>query len=454
MAMQATLASPLPIIAPRAGPSRDVRVALWPVLVVLYATLLPREVRFSIGTLQFFADRIGLIIVLPYVVRKLLDGAIKFVLPDFLILFSALWTVIAMSATYGIADGLVRGGSLALDATVGYYLARISFRSLRDIRYVLVLFAPGLLLVGGLMAFESVMHRPVVIPFAQRIFGALPKYLGGEAISQESNPTGQVRLGLMRAQGPFSHPILAGLYLASLLALYLRAGLRGWPKLAGIVGCLCGFFSVSSAALLGLMLVFVLVGFDMYSRYLRGVGWRQFLWGIAGVALLLEAFTDNGVYGVVARFTLDSSTAYFRRLIWQFASLSVEKHPWFGIGFEGYERPAWMITESIDAHWLLLAVRLGLPAALSLFVATVTTIIAVGTASIKAPPVDRNFYRGIAIALGVMTTMMFTVTLWGAAQNLFTLLLGGSVACAQRSFGRVKPPGQRATGYLPENTVR
>ena len=434
MPMQATIAPRLPVTAPRAAPHADVRVALWPILVVLYATLLPREVRFSLGTLTFYADRIGLVLILPYVVRKLLDGAIKFVLPDFLVLFSGVWMIVAMSAVYGFGDGLVRGGSLALDSSVGYFLARISFRSLRDIRYVLILFAPGLLFVGGLMAVESITHRPLAIPFAQRIFGPLPKFLGGEATNVASDPTGQVRLGLMRAQGPFSHSILAGLYMASLLPLYLRSGIRGWPKWAGVIACLCSFFSVSSAAILGLSLIFILVVFDIFSRQFRDFGWRQFLWSIGLVVVALQLFTSNGVSGIATRLTLDSSTAFFRQIIWQYATISVRGHPLFGIGFEGYARPVWVLTESIDAHWLLLAVRFGLPETVAMFVATVATLIAVGRASVGVPPVDRRFYRGIAIGLGVMSVMMFTVTLWGGALSLFTLLLGGSVACAQRSF--------------------
>jgi O-antigen ligase len=141
------------------------------------------------------------------------------------------------------------------------------------------------------------------------------------------------------------------------------------------------------------------------------------------------------VTGFVTRYlTLNQDTAFFRTLIWEFGSKAVMTNPMFGIGFEGYERPEWMLTESVDAHWLLLAMRFGLPAVIALGLSVIVALFALARASVKAPRVDQAFYRGIAISLFVLSLMMFTVTLWGGVLNWFNLLLGGCVACAQRSF--------------------
>lgn len=148
----------------------EVRVALWPVMVVLYATLLPREMRVTFGTFEFFADRIGLLIVLPYVIRKLMQGAIRFVLPDVLVLLAGVWMIVSMLVHYGLSQGLERGGSSALDLTVGYFLARISFRSLTDMRRALVLLLPGVMAVALAIVVESITHRPFVRPLAEQIF--------------------------------------------------------------------------------------------------------------------------------------------------------------------------------------------------------------------------------------------------------------------------------------------
>lgn len=428
-----------PTVARPPNARRDVRVALWPMVVVLYATLLPREVRVEMAGLQFFADRIGLILVLPYVVKKIIDGAIRFVLPDILMLFTGLWMIVAMSVTYGIGDGLVRGGSLALDGTVGYYLARISFRSLNDVRRILILFAPGVLAVGLLIATESITHTPIVKPIAEGIFGKLPFYVGGDAAGFD-NRASEVRMGLMRAEGPFSHSILAGLYLASLVGIYSMAGLRGWPRIVGNLAGLLSVFSLSSAAILGLALTYAMVGFDSLQRWFRELSWSLIVGVVVAIIVVLELSSNSGAAGLIGRYlTLNPETAYYRQMIWTFAGASVGAHPLFGIGLAGFSRPVWMVSESIDAHWLLLAVRYGLPAALAQGAAVLLALFALSKASQNVTLSEQRMYRGIAFSLATLAIMMFTVTLWGGALGLFNLLLGGCVACAQRSY---RPLGQ------------
>lgn len=430
-------------LRPPPGESRvrmrqPVRVALWPIVVLIYAALLPREMGFNVGGLTFYADRIGYVLVLPYLIQKLMAGAIRFVIPDLLVLFASAWMIIAMSANYGIGLGLERGGSLAFDATVGYYLARISFRSLQDMRKVLILIAPGLFVAGVIVMVESISHRLLIQPIAIQLFGRLNVTLGIDA-SSEINALSEIRMGLMRGKGPFAHSIHAGIFLASWLALYAMGGIRGLPRLMGILAAIFSVFSLSSAALQVLVVSLFLIAYDRIQRSVRELNWSMLVIGGGGILLLLNTVSNSGVANLVGRYlTFNPATAYFRQLIWQYGTASVWKHPWVGIGFESYERPVWMYTQSIDAHWLLLAMRFGLPAALALFAATVLAVLALSRASVKALPGDQRFYRGMAIALFTMAVAMFTVALWGNLQSLFNILLGGCVACAQHSYMRVR----------------
>lgn len=419
--------------------SRDVQVAIWPIVTVLYATLLPREIRFYVGDLAFYADRIGLLLALPWVIKKLMDGAIRFVLPDILVFVASGWMVVSMIVHYGFSAGLQSGGSQALDATVGYFLARISFRSLRDIRLALIFFAPGVFLAGMSMMVESVLQRPIIEPLAQSIFGPLPLFEGGVATGETKEIRQMFRLGLMRAKGPFSHSILGGIYMSSLASLYLLSGIRGWPKLLGTMASLFSVFSISSAALIGLFSSLALTTYEWLQEHVRELSWTILIViGLTGV-LTLELVSHSGLSGIVARYlTLDRGTAYYRQLIWQFGSASVWAHPLFGIGYADYDRPLWMINASVDAHWLLLAMRFGVITASFYLAAVVLALFSLGQASTHALKADRKFFRGIAIALFVMTISMFTVTLWGGALNWFTILLGGCVACSQHSFNRFK----------------
>ncbi|MCH7564219.1 MAG: hypothetical protein IH968_10395, partial [Gemmatimonadetes bacterium] len=55
---------------------------------------------------------------------------------------------------------------------------------------------------------------------------------------------------------------------------------------------------------------------------------------------------------------------YYRIQIWTYGTASVERNPWFGIGDKAMGRAHWMVMETIDNHWLMLAVRYGLPTAI------------------------------------------------------------------------------------------
>lgn len=428
-ATRAGTAAPSSEFASHARP--EARVALWPIVLVIYTTLLPQEVRLEAGPLSLFAARIALIAVLPFIIRKIMAGAIRFALPDALVLVAGLWMIVAMVAHYGLAEGLQRGGSIALDSTLGYFLARISLRSLQDLRRVLILISPGLLMAGLAVMIESIAQRPIIQPVVQQLFGRLPYYLSGEVAGFQDREAG-ARLGLMRGKGPFAHPIHAGLYLAVCVPLYLMAGIRGWPRQLGHAAGLLSFFSLSSAALLALILSYLLVGYDRLQRLVRELNWTLLVGVGSGFLLLVQFISNSGVPMLIGRYlTFNPATAYYRHLTWRYGMESVQANPWIGIGVAGYERPNWMVSESIDAHWLLLAIRFGMIPAAALLLATVLALVMASRASVNSPPGDQRLRRGVAISLFVLTLSMFTVSLLGGVLSWFTILLGACVACAQ-----------------------
>lgn len=431
MADHATPQAAVALPPPEGAVLREKAVPLWPVILVIYAAMLPREVRLDIGSLTFFADRIALLATLPFIVRRIMAGEMRPVIGDSLVLAGGLWMIAVMIGHYGIAAGLERGGSVALDSTIGYYLARVSFRSLQDVRRFLILISPGLFIAGLTVAAESITHRPIVQPIARALFGELPAYISGEVVGVRRYRE-LFRLGLMRGAGPFAHPIHAGLFLAVCAPLYLTSGIRGWPRRLGDIASLLSVFSVSSAALLALLLGYALVALDKVQRHVRELSWTLMIGAGCAVLLTVQYVSNSGVPSLIVRYlTLDSGTAYFRQLIWRYGTATVSKHPLTGIGVADYERPSWMVAGSVDAHWLLLAIQYGLFPAVALLLTTLLALIAMSRASVSLPPLDRRFSRGIAISLFVMALSMFSVALWGGLLSWFNILLGMCVTCAQ-----------------------
>jgi hypothetical protein len=131
---------------------------------------------------------------------------------------------------------------------------------------------------------------------------------------------------------------------------------------------------------------------------------------------------------------IDRQSSYFRLLIYDYGWQSVLAHPWVGIGLNPYRRPDWMVSASVDSHWLLLAIRYGLPAALLLFSACIVALVGLGRSQAYANRRNKLFYRGIMISLATMVFMGFTVYIYGGSQTWLTILLGACVACSQHGY--------------------
>ena len=238
-----------------------------------------------------------------------------------------------------------------------------------------------------------------------------------------------MRLGLLRVAGPFSHPILAGLFLASLLPLYVMSGIRKWPFYFGLCAGICAIFSISSAVFLVLIYFVTMTGYDWLQKRVEILTWWRFIFAGIGLALLLEVASKNGLISVIIRYTLSPATGAYRTLTWDFGLNSVRAHPWFGIAYTDYERAFWM-PNSVDAEWLLLALRHGIPMVVFILLAT---LIVLAKVALKVPHMDKvdgKFALGLAIALSSILLAGFTVAFFGGFQTWFYMLLGGATSFA------------------------
>ncbi|MCU0947420.1 MAG: O-antigen ligase family protein [Porphyrobacter sp.] len=307
---------------------------------------------------------------------------------------------------------------------------------MRDLRIFLLLMAPGLLIVAVLMMIESVTHQHIVQPFFSSITGIGWGYRS------------DFRLGLMRAQGPFDHPILAGIFLASFICLYWMSGLRGAPRYMGIAASFLGFFAVSSGALLAIVFSIVLVGYNWLTERVANLSWRLFFVFTALFLFAAELGTGAGAFGLVIRVaSLNSISGYARINIWEHGSASVAKHPWFGIGYADWERPIWM-GDSVDNFWLLLAMRFGLPAVCFIALATVIALVTLVRRSAYSNIFEARTERGVAMALSVFALTLISVAPWLSPQTWFYMLLGIAVSLANAPRPILRPARPAALPVL------
>lgn len=400
-----------------------------PLVLVFYSfLLLPPEVEFTIYGVNLSSFRIALLIVsVPslWSVMKDRQGPIAFM--DASITVIGFWMMLSFMTIYGIDSGFVRGSGILIDTVLPYFVVRVCIKSLDDLRYFLILCLPGLAIAGLILVVESFAGRMLVRPLFASIFGSLTSYSGGEAGGSLALEA-EYRLGLMRAYGTFPHPILAGVMMIGLLPLYYFSGLRGWPAILGVVVALTGFFGLSSAAFLSLMVAGATILIYHGKVYFPKISWWMISSLFVIAILTVHIISKNGIIPIISRLTLTPHTAEYRTHIWQWGWINIVKHPWFGLGYRQWERSAWM-GESVDAHFLLLAMRHGLLVPVVLLVAMIYGMIRLGLIVPFLPPKDRTFAIGINIAMVIFLIVGQTVNYFGSS-SVVLMSVTAFLACA------------------------
>ena len=403
---------------------------------LVYLLFVPEQLHIRLFGFYLPPYRIFMLPATLYLLFSAVAGRLRFVWVDWLIVLASAWIWLASYVTSGLpATAFAQGGAHTLDIAFAYFLARAAIQTPRDLRHFLILIVPGVAIVSLFVIQEALTHTRILQRVASDITGS-PYRLRDD-----------VRLGLMRGTGPFPHPILAGIFLASFLPIFLASGLRGWPRMVGIAASLGGFFSMSSAALLGLLMGGILWCYDWVSEKISNITWRLFLLGSGFLYATVELTSNSGFYGLMIRYaSLNTTSAYNRVLIWNYGTENIAQHPWFGLGYADWVRPSWMHSGSFDHFWLIMALRFGIPTSLLLIGATVAGLILLAIRSSSFAPQDARLMRGVAISLAVFALGAVSVSLWLSVLVWFFILLGIAVSLAYNlrrtpNTGRVLNPG-------------
>lgn len=419
-------------LAVRAAP-----VPVWPAVLLFYCILVPEEVRLQLGEFRLYTYRLCLFALFPLILSILLRGKVRLGVLDTLLLCAGGWMAASMMVHLGFSQGLESGGVIAFDVIVAYLVGRCFLRSPAQLRRFLKAVLPGVAAVGAVFALESIGHVLLIRPVAGAIFGT--------AVEGRGAAGAVIRNGLMRAYGPFPHPILGGLLVASFLPLYWMS-FRGRTGKLGAAAALAAFFTMSSAGLMSLALNILSIVTERAVKTVREVTWSAILWCVLALATLIHFFSKSGLFSVVIRYlTLDAGTGFHRLLIWEYGSAEVKRHPLFGIGLDEWIRPSWLYSNSVDAHWLALGMQYGLPVALAMLGLTVACIALLAKRRVAYDLLDSRLAAAVAFSLASMLLMMFTVTLWNNVYSWFCLFLGCASGIA-RTAGARAPRARRPAG--------
>lgn len=407
--------------------------SILPAVLLFYAALLPPEVRVEIADQTLYSPRIVGLLLCPWLIWQAAKHRRIFRFVDLVFLIGAFWPTVSFVALYGLKDGLSSGVALTLDYALPYLIARLAFEDLNSLRRFLVYASMGLGAAGASMFLEVLADKPLIRASAASVFGNLQAYdnqglaLGARGLYIDN------RFGILRAQGPFSHPILAGVVLASFLPLYFNSYLRGWPKAVGFWSALLCIISGSTTAFLLLIYNALILTYDWLQRTFEFLSWKLFIFYSVLFVFSLELLSGRGLSGFAINLSLSQSSGYFRRSIWDYGSTSVLNNPLFGIGRDDYERPRWMFTGSVDHHWLALAVKNGVIASFPILITAIFGLFLLMKMPEKISEHDRRLRVALAITLFGIIVVGCAVAYFGGALVWVYMVLGIAISVGAAS---------------------
>lgn len=407
----------------------------WLPVLIFASIFMTPEARLDLGGFQLYPYRLALIVALPFMAIRVGRVPVRLGLADLLVVASGIWMLIATAVHYPLDVALKSGGATTLDSLAAYFAGRIFFRNALDFRRFLYRVSPIILGVAAIMALESVSHRYIMRP----IVGAITGHSPAAALDR----MWEIRNGLLRATGPFLHPIAAGLFFGSLAPLYMASDLPRW-RWFGLIACMGGIFGWSSAGIAAIGIGIGLGIYDNYQKKLR-IGWAPLIAVVLIGCFLVQMLTEGGLLKFIIRYaSLNPQTGYFRLLIWDYGSADVARQPWFGIGyFESYNRPSWMRSDSVDNYWLLQALRFGLPSSLLMLAAVLLTVVSLGRSRQGfeyGALHGRRMATGLCVSLVVVYISLLSSAPWGADMAWLTMLVGIANGMVDRALPHLDPP--------------
>lgn len=340
----------------------------------------------------------------------------RIILPDILMMLFCFWAAMALIFSAGFSYAAEPVGVHFLTTFGAYLTGRILVRDAESMRSMIRVTICSLILILPAVLIESFTGKKLLLMIAGLIGSPVPSVDIG------------ARLGLTRAQGPFEHPILMGVFCSSLLSIAFYAFrdrrhtiLRWFAAPASVIA---GIMSLSTGALLSLNIQF---GLMLWSRVLRLVRkrWRLLTLLLISAYVTIDLISVRTPFHVFVNYaTFSSGSSYNRILIWQFGSAEALRHPFFGIGLGDWERPKYM-SDSMDNFWLVQAVKFGLPAFAMLTASIIIILRRVGAAQFKSQDMILLRRGALFSIIGTMTAIV-SVHLWNATYVWFIFLIGAT----------------------------
>ena len=407
-------ASPDP--AARPGPSHISAEATAPGLLLLIVAVLLIPGTFGLAGSVLSPYRVLLLALFPFLVRRwVVDTSGRPSTVDLLILASCLWLALSLIVIHGLST-IPRATIMLVELFGGYLVGRTLIRNRIDHKNYFRYLTLAFLFLMPFAVLEMLTGFNTVRTIADFVVN-VPRRQGN---------LGQ-RFGLIRAQGPFEHPILFGMVtsmgVANVFYIY-RKSLQG--PVRAMVFAFMTFTTLSTGPLLSVFCQICLMAWDRALAFLR-FRWLLLAYLVLFGALMIRIGAEFEIREFIVKYlSYKQTSAEGRLVVFDYGMMEVARHPVFGIGLNDWTRPWWRANRSgatFDNFWLGQAMRFGLPTFCFLALGWGLSFARIAMQKTLSPE-ETDYRRGYLITLTGLTIVLGTVNIWNAASVFVMIYVG------------------------------
>ena len=381
---------------------------LW-LVVFFIALLLP--ISFDLAGIRLSPLRLFVLCALvPLLLLYVQGRAGRKVAADWLFLCFSAWIVLSMVVNHG-AGRFPLAIAFASETAACYLLGRMLVRGPKSYARIFSVVAIVLCVLLGPALFELFTGRLIISDMFAPVFDVIQRGVSAD----------KGRLGLNRVYTVFGHPILFGIFCATMVsnfALVLNSG-KALRWVAVLLAIFMTFMSLSSAPLLAIV---AQLGLLAWWKLTRGAWWTLAAL-VLGAYVFVDVVASRSPLSILFSYaTFDPHSGWIRIAIFDYGSQAAMSSPIFGIGLKPWAKPDW-VPNSVDNFWLVVAMRYGL-VGLALFVLGLAMHFAAICRAHITDPRAARFRIAYLTALAALALTLATVHVWDSAYAFVVFLIG------------------------------